>query len=217
MNVADHPKTRWQSRSRHSAHPGDFFSLYIYAVVALNTLFQFPSWRSTALRGLTLINNYPVGPFEVALNRGTGILSKLALTNVIMLRRSITMSRQQAQLDAELQAAREVQRILVPEHRGSVPGFTVESAYEPAQQVGGDFFQFIPAGQGDLLIVVGDVAGKGLPAAMLVSVLVGAIGGLSEYAGSRGTPCRVERAPRGPFWWWILHRRRRALCRQRHR
>ena len=45
--------------------------------------------------------------------------------------------------------------------------------YEPAQQVGGDFFQILPIGEGGVLIVVGDVAGKGLPAAMLVSVLGG--------------------------------------------
>jgi serine phosphatase RsbU (regulator of sigma subunit) len=47
--------------------------------------------------------------------------------------------------------------------------------------VGGDFFQVLPAGQGGLLVVVGDVAGKGLPAAMLVSVLIGAIRGVAEY------------------------------------
>ena len=53
--------------------------------------------------------------------------------------------------------------------------------YQPAQQVGGDFFQIMPAPEGALLVVVGDVAGKGLPAAMLVSVLVGAIRGVAEY------------------------------------
>jgi phosphoserine phosphatase RsbU/P len=60
-------------------------------------------------------------------------------------------------------------------------GFSVDSAYQPAQQVGGDFFQVLPAPEGGLLLVVGDVAGKGLPAAMLVSVLVGAIRGVAEY------------------------------------
>jgi len=57
----------------------------------------------------------------------------------------------------------------------------VDSVYQPAQQVGGDFFQVLPAGEGGLLVVVGDVAGKGLPAAMLVSVLVGAIRGVAAY------------------------------------
>jgi len=62
-----------------------------------------------------------------------------------------------------------------------IPGFQIESEYQPAQEVGGDFFQVLPACDGGLLLVVGDVAGKGLPAAMLVSVLVGAIRGISQY------------------------------------
>jgi serine phosphatase RsbU (regulator of sigma subunit) len=60
----------------------------------------------------------------------------------------------------------------------------VETVYEPAQQVGGDFFQVLPAGEGGLLVVVGDVAGKGLPAAMLVSVLVGAVRATADHTHS---------------------------------
>jgi hypothetical protein len=79
------------------------------------------------------------------------------------------------EIEGELAAARSVQQILIPEELPSIPGLAVESAYLPAQQVGGDFFQLLPIGEVDLLLVVGDVSGKGLPAAMLVSVLVGAI------------------------------------------
>ena len=160
--------------------PVILFSFYIYAVVAFETLFQFPAWRQTALRGLNLIERLPAGPFSISLHSLTGMLSTLTLA-IIILRRSATMSRRQAQLEGELAAAQEVQRVLVPEHTGAVPGFTVESAYEPAQQVGGDFFQILPDGEAGILIVVGDVAGKGLPAAMLVSVLVGAIRGVAEF------------------------------------
>ncbi len=160
--------------------PVILFSLYVYAVVGLNTLFQFPQWRTTALRGLTLINNYPLGPFEVPLNSLSGIISTLALA-VIMLRRSVTTSRRQAELESELAAAQEVQRILVPEQNAAVSGFDIESVYQPAQQVGGDFFQILPDGEGGVLVVVGDVAGKGLPAAMLVSVIVGAVRGVAEF------------------------------------
>ncbi len=53
--------------------------------------------------------------------------------------------------------------------------FAVETAYHPARTVGGDFFQVISHQDGSLLIVVGDVSGKGIAAAMLVAVLVGAI------------------------------------------
>jgi hypothetical protein len=156
------------------------FSLYIYAEVVLSTLFQIPAWKQFAIRGFTLVDRFPAGPFAVSLASVAGILSSLSLA-IIMLIRSTTMSRRQAILDSELAAAHEVQKVLVPEHRGMIPGFTIESVYEPAQQVGGDFFQILPAGDGGLVIVDGDVAGKGLPAAMLVSVLVGATCGLSEY------------------------------------
>lgn len=156
------------------------YSLFIYADMGLQTLFQFPARRAIALHWLNLINGYPAGPFSVPLNSISGILCTLSLA-VIMLQRSATMSRRQAQLEGELVAAQEVQRLLVPEDFCSVPGFKVESAYEPAQQVGGDFFQVLPAGDGGVLVVVGDVAGKGLPAAMLVSVLVGAIRGVAEF------------------------------------
>jgi len=55
---------------------------------------------------------------------------------------------------------------------------------QPAQQVGGDFFQIVPVVEGGLLLVIGDVAGKGLPAAMLVSVIVGAIRTAARYSHS---------------------------------
>ena len=84
-------------------------------------------------------------------------------------------------LRARLAAAQQVQQVLLPEEIAIVPGFTMEAVYQPAQQVGGDFFQILPTGDGGLLVVVGDVAGKGLPAAMLVSVLVGAIRGIAVY------------------------------------
>jgi len=95
--------------------------------------------------------------------------------------RSTRMSRQQALIESEMAAAREVQQIILPEPIERVPGFQIESVYAPAQEVGGDFFQIIAAQEGSVLLVIGDVAGKGLPAAMLVSVLVGAIRGVAEY------------------------------------
>ena len=90
-------------------------------------------------------------------------------------RRFIKAHAEKVLLDAEMAAAREVQEVIVPEADESFPGYAVESVYRPAQQVGGDFFQILPVGNSGLLIVLGDVAGKGLPAAMLVSMLVGSI------------------------------------------
>ncbi|MGA2049170.1 MAG: hypothetical protein ABSG96_15840, partial [Terracidiphilus sp.] len=123
------------------------FSLYLYTEVALGTMFQFPAWRTMALRGLGLIDRFPAGPFSISLNYLSGILSSLSLA-IIMLLRSTDMSRRQAIIETELAAAKEVQNVLLPEHREIVPGFTVDSVYEPAQQVGGDFFQILPATDG---------------------------------------------------------------------
>jgi phosphoserine phosphatase RsbU/P len=160
--------------------PVVLFSLYVYAEMSFGTLYQFHGTRDLALRGLAFIDRYPAGPFSVSLNYLSGIASTVALA-IIMLLRASSISRRQAILESELAAAQQVQQVLLPEQMEDVPGFDVESVYQPAQQVGGDFFQVLPADHGGLLIVVGDVAGKGLPAAMLVSVLVGAIRGVAEY------------------------------------
>jgi hypothetical protein len=95
-------------------------------------------------------------------------------------RRHIRAHAEKAILDGEMAAAREVQLVMLPGTGESFPGYAVESLYRPAQEVGGDFFQILPVGSSGLLVVLGDVAGKGLPAAMLVSMLVGSIRILAE-------------------------------------
>jgi phosphoserine phosphatase RsbU/P len=55
------------------------------------------------------------------------------------------------------------------------PGFEVDSIYNPAAEVGGDFYHVEPTIDGGLLVVIGDVAGKGLKAAMNVSMVMGAL------------------------------------------
>ena len=77
-------------------------------------------------------------------------------------------------LQAEFETAREMQQQLVPP-AVDVPGFRIESAYKPARQVGGDFFFLRPEEQDGILLVVGDVSGKGLKAAMTVSAIIGAL------------------------------------------
>lgn len=82
--------------------------------------------------------------------------------------------RQQARVD-DIEQAREVQQMIIPRQLAQVPGVTIESEYCPASEVGGDFFQVLPAPDNSLLVVVGDVSGKGLKAAMTVSMIIGAL------------------------------------------
>ncbi|WP_109488748.1 PP2C family protein-serine/threonine phosphatase [Occallatibacter savannae] len=90
-------------------------------------------------------------------------------------RRHIQAQAEKAQLEAEMAAAREVQRLMLPEEAETFPGYLVDFVYRPALQLGGDFFQILPDGSDGFLLVLGDVAGKGLAAAMHVSMLVGVI------------------------------------------
>jgi serine phosphatase RsbU (regulator of sigma subunit) len=76
--------------------------------------------------------------------------------------------------------------LLIPDVLPTIPGLKIESAYHPAQEVGGDFFQVIPVESGKTLIVLRDVSGKGLPAAMTVSLIVGVMRTLVEFTTSPG-------------------------------
>lgn len=89
-------------------------------------------------------------------------------------------------LEQEYLNARAVQQVLVPETTPTTPGFAIESFYKPAGEVGGDFFQIIPLQDGGVLAVIGDVSGKGMPAAMTVSLLVGTVRTLVHYTQSPG-------------------------------
>jgi hypothetical protein len=110
------------------------------------------------------------------------VLSTLLFLSIVYaVYRSIAeQGERQVRLEQELQSAQELQRVLVPEVLPALEGYAVTSAYQPAQQVGGDFFQLIAQSDGSALLVIGDVSGKGLKAAMTVSLIVGAIRTLAE-------------------------------------
>jgi hypothetical protein len=86
-----------------------------------------------------------------------------------------------ATLEGEMAAAREVQRLMVPEHPPQIGGYSIESVYHPAAEVGGDFFQVIPLSGDRALVGIGDVSGKGLRAAMIVSMIVGTLRTVSGF------------------------------------
>ncbi|HUX44988.1 MAG TPA: SpoIIE family protein phosphatase [Terracidiphilus sp.] len=94
---------------------------------------------------------------------------------LFLMRRFSRARKEEERLASELEAARSVQSLLIPAALPATPGFTVENVYIPASEVGGDFFQVLPDDDGSLLIIVGDVSGKGLQAAMTVSAIVGAL------------------------------------------
>ncbi len=116
----------------------------------------------------------PLPPFTIHLQVLFNLVFLVAML-VFLIRRFVRARRREVRLADEFEAARQVQQVLLPTELDHCPGFAVDFAYYPAEEVGGDFFQQIADGNGGMMIVVGDVSGKGLPAAMLVAALVGAI------------------------------------------
>ncbi|MGA9587205.1 MAG: SpoIIE family protein phosphatase [Terracidiphilus sp.] len=124
-------------------------------------------------------------PFPIGLYDLTNCILLLAILGIVVLR--FARSRhEQEEMQSEREAARAVQQVLIPDDIPAVPGFKIESVYKPAGEVGGDFFQIVPTTNGGVLIVVGDVSGKGMPAAMTVSLLVGTFRTLAHYTQSPG-------------------------------
>jgi hypothetical protein len=119
-------------------------------------------------------HRYHLGPIEFPLSIITYTIFLGSLLAVIFYR-FIHVSQDEQRGAAEIEAARSVQAMLIPTALPSNHNFMLESAYLPANGVGGDFFQVLPLGDGSMLIVVGDVSGKGLQAAMNASTLVGAL------------------------------------------
>lgn len=75
-------------------------------------------------------------------------------------------------LQADLDTAREIQRQLLPQGKREVAGLEVASAFRPARELAGDFYDFLPYGNGRLGLALGDVSGKGTAAALYGSLAV---------------------------------------------
>jgi Stage II sporulation protein E (SpoIIE) len=124
-------------------------------------------------------------PFPGSSQNVADFLMQLSILAILVLRFARTR-RDEERMFSELEAARTVQQVLIPEEIPSIPGLTLECVYKPAGQVGGDFFQILPTPNNGALIVIGDVSGKGVPAAMAVSLLVGIVRTLAHYTQNPG-------------------------------
>lgn len=122
-------------------------------------------------------------PFSISAMNLAGILAMFSVVVVLVLR-FVRSREDEERLVSELAAARAVQHVLIPDEIPSVPGYRVDCVYKPAGQVGGDFFQILPLADGGALVAIGDVSGKGMPAAMTVSLLVGTLRAMAESTTS---------------------------------
>jgi len=129
-------------------------------------------WQRWAVQVFPLLTK----PFVLMPGPAVGTIFIFALL-LFLIRRFSLARQEETRLSSEFESARSIQSLLIPAKPPATPGFAIESVYLPASEVGGDFFQIMPANDGSLLVVVGDVSGKGLKAAMTVSAIIGALRG----------------------------------------
>jgi serine phosphatase RsbU (regulator of sigma subunit)/pSer/pThr/pTyr-binding forkhead associated (FHA) protein len=168
------------------------------AILSKDLAKEFPEIESVSdgrIRSLMCVplwdqDRKPVGIMQIDTRDGRGRFEQDDLDLLAAVASQISVAVQNAQLhkdlvrqremDQELQFARQVMQSLLPERPGSVRGYEFWAHYEPARHVGGDYYGFTPIGPvvpaeraaaSRWAIAVGDVVGKGMPAALLTAKL----------------------------------------------
>jgi len=145
--------------------------LSIVGTIELASTAGASSWLGTPIQSpLT----FEAGPIPIHFSDVADFAGIFVIIVIIFVRFQ-RIHRERERASSELAAARSVQELMIPRESPQTPGFHVDTVYNPATEVGGDFFHIQATGDGGLLIVIGDVAGHGLQAAMNVSMVMGAL------------------------------------------
>lgn len=110
----------------------------------------------------------------------------VSLQNALLLRDRLQVAR----FEQELDLARQIQRTSLLSEFPALPRCEIHAVYIPSRQVGGDFYDVVPAGDGSHLIAIADVSGKGVPAALLSSMLQAS---LRTQSGAAASPDAILR------------------------
>ena len=119
--------------------------------------------------GVIQVINKKVGIFtedDEELLFGLTSLIAIAIENAMLHKYALENQR----IEAELELASEIQRNLLPESPPVLDGYEIAAMSTPARQVGGDYYNFIKEDEDHLAVIIGDVSGKGVPAAILMAV-----------------------------------------------
>ncbi|MCA9138687.1 MAG: SpoIIE family protein phosphatase [Planctomycetales bacterium] len=104
---------------------------------------------------------------DIDLLAGVAAQAGILITNAQMHEKAL----RQREVEQDLKLAQDVQKAFLPQSPPESPGFEVESFYQAANHIGGDYFDYIHLGDGRIAVVVADVVGHGVAAAMFMAKL----------------------------------------------
>ncbi len=118
---------------------------------------------------LVVARHHSDGPFsanDFSVFRSAAEQSSFAIGNARIHREA----HEKRAMESELQNAREVQRVLLPQRDPIIPGFRITGTNVPARIISGDYYDYIPVAEDRFGIVIADVSGKGVPAGLLMAM-----------------------------------------------
>lgn len=131
-------------------------------------------WRGEMVGALLLgekVTGMDITSEDVGLLTTLASQVSVSLQNALLLRDRVAVAR----FEEELNLARQIQRTSLLSEFPLMPRCEVYAVYLPSKQVGGDFYDVVPGGDGTFLVAIADVSGKGVPAALLSSMLQAAL------------------------------------------
>lgn len=154
---------------------------------SIRALLAVPLQVDGRITGLLAVSDTQPGrlwsPSDIALlsivaSNSAGVIEKARLR--VEAEEKRRLEKEKELMEKELLLARDIQMRLVPEAPFELGPWTVEGRVIPAKQVGGDYYDYFTVGDGRLGIVIADVSGKGVPAALLVSTVQGTLRAFSD-------------------------------------
>jgi len=128
-----------------------------------------PMVMKSTIKGFLLIGKSTVGKNFTEENllfiKVIGNTTVLALENLNLIKKEV----ERQKLENELSIALEIQKRLLPKKNPDLHGFDIYGTTQPSKFVGGDYYDFIKLPNGNLLVAIADVSGKGMPASLLMA------------------------------------------------
>jgi len=155
-------------------------------------------FRGKAIGVLRLYSPKPRQFYEddIRLARVVASQCAVAITNAKLYTEAINGQKMREQI----RLAGVIQRRMIPEKAPSIPGLDIAATYIPCFDVGGDFYDFLKISNNRVAVAIADVIGKGIPAAIMMSLFRGAVRAYADTEHDKGT---IEK---------IIHKLNKMAC-----